>query len=1501
MIEQASHALVARASVGRSPVMGDRRWRCIAAVLVCMDAIVSEVVALGAAGSNATTVLWNLGTGKSIRRRDTAVVFEDIDGERHQSKPPVDWPLLIGIVITILLLLLLCVLIFRLPTSKPKYRRLQPVRDCRNPSQTYTYIDLSNKDYGYPRIEGCTHNSLHSWQHHCSNPRLVSKFQNERLVDSNTVDVPAPATSSARGDTSARVTQVAATNANKQAGHRRLTDPYHPYFDRSGRQIYRISSRETIDSPTGEEPSYKRLKQVDVPEKMDAIFISSSRETLLHATSASGVTICHRQVIAEATTHRPQSSTALASGTCNTLGTSTSHGSSSVTPEAETTPTQLRVLQPEPSPQQLARDVPLSTLRPPSLIMIPPYDPISTYSTYSSSQPSAQGSASEETSIQMSSEQASTPVETGQTPTPIATKELSGKARVRREIPRAYSGAATPKSDAPSGGKMTMTPLLEQVRHTNGSSLFATSEGIPTEKSPLPGIQTPPSRKDSRGEYIVCKGEITEKTGHDRKQSGEEVPQQRKDENNQSSLLLQSRSPTAPAVLPEEPRSSWSTPTAQMNVERIHGHIDDSSKFPCRRPPPQYKAPPTALKEWEPQSLDVRQSGSRELSVPVTERVAYFDRKQTATKQAAPDISTSGSLRKPDSFSDRELLSPVKASHLKTEKWEDESPPGSTSEKPTVEFITPRRITNERLVLPIPPFGATKGTPKSPLRPLDLTNGISFERKADNRGSTEPFSLDDTTLAKAPPPNAETSISASTTEEVSTQQRDTEADNKQLTPPRTSPRSRASSLSTLDPGLNYLSFQERLSIEFFPPTTPIAAKRTSVPDTKGDQANAHDKQPVETAIQQHSDIKRKLVELQHVNVTPRLQLGEVAPRETADSMELRESYEVVEYPSPRQKSLEVYPHVAINALDDTSLRELSAPRAIEEVSQHTRQIMDMSSEALQQLESSAAPTNLQSRDRRTSILGASSTKLSSIPTQPVISEEPQSSEIRQKPSNAALSDDFVRQDEPVPHGRNRSGDYSHEHQFILPYMESLELLLEDEDTAIVLREPLHIAESPIQTLLSQTRSTAPLEKDDSVSTLNEIEIAEQQILPRTEGLEAPFPVRKDSLSERALVPVTEQLILPTERELLYPALDTLQQAKLVQERPESNFNLTSETDVNQTEGEQIQVKSASSPGDDHADVPRAHELAVLEENVREGSTVPSLPAQLEGLLSDVAMRITENKGVPREIAVSESINQLVKSIREITARRDSISAQKEVKLESSATRASSSDVRSEHQISSALKNSDKTEEERPSIQEEERPALTLLYRPSIEYLPPVSIDGSTSSDGAKEIRNEMQNTTSTWSQMNLPKVLVSQYHSPRLMSRSGVATPRSPARIDHTRVAAFEIPDTSIVPVDPQERSTMRQVALPNENDGVVASTADGMPVTSEYMSPNKGGNDIRQVVVESSTESASGSIKEYPSGVPGSSGGTNQVHQAQSSGAALGESMIPTTKQEVRPPTGDV
>ncbi|XP_064468906.1 uncharacterized protein LOC135383326 [Ornithodoros turicata] len=1457
MIAQPCYAFPARASVGRSPVMADRRWPRIAAVLVCMASIVSEVLPLGAVGSNATTGLWNLETSKRIRSRDTEVIFEDVDSERHQSKRPLDWPLLVGIVITILLLLLLCVLVFRLPTSQPKYTRLHPVRDWKNPVETFTYIDISNEDYHYPGMPGWTHNSVPCGQHHCSNSRFAVKFENEKSTDSNMVDVPAAVSSSARGDTSAQETRAADRN-KQQAGHRHHTDRHHAYFDRNGRQIYRISSTETIDSPTGEESSYKRLRPADSPETLDTTIIRSSRETLLHASSASGVAICRQQVIPEAKTRRPPDPAMLASAAPNSVGTSPSHGSSSVTSEAETPQTQLEKVQSSAAHLQLVADDPLTSLRPPKFIMVLPYNPISTCSTYSSGQRYAQESTSEETFVQIvggiSSEQVSMPA---------TTEELTGKTRVRRETPMPYSASVTtPESDAPALGKRAVTPAQEQARLTSRSPLYVTRtvshEETSTEERP--GASALASRKDSRGEDIVCQDEIPEEIRRDRTQSVEGVlDQTMEDQVKPTSLLFHHRSDTVTAAIPHEPKSSPSAPTAQMNAKNVQGHIEGSSEFPPR----VYKPRSVAPNEWCPKALDARTSGSKELSVPVTERVAYFDGKHTAPKQAAPDTLINGTPGEPDASYERQLPSPAKAPHRKTEQWIDESPPGSISGKPVWEFITPGKLPKEKLVLPIPPIRATSES-QSPLRArdeqLNLTCGITFGRKTDKHGSTEPFSLDDTTATKASP-SAETFAPASTTRDVFIQQLNTEIGTKQLTPPSTSPRSKTSFLRTLEKGVdtevNHLSFEERPSIEYFPQgrtlATPIAAKRTSVPDTKRDQAEASGKQPAHATIQHDSDIQGQLVELQHANVTPCLQSGEVTPRETAGSVELPESYELVEYPSPSRRSLEVHPVFPITARDGTALRTLPVPGPVEEVPQHQRQIMDVSSTVSEELESSVTPTNLQSIASGTSIPDESTSKPTAILTRPnFLSEELPSSEEYQKLSALA------KQDEPVPIGRKRSGD------------NSWELLPEDQDNSIVLRGPLRIAESPSPMLQYPMFSTAPPEKDDSVNVLQELQSAEQQLLPCTEGIELPFRAPKHSSPERYLVPVTEQIILPTERTLLYPAIEAVQEAKIVHETVEATSNFGNETGLDKSEGQQMQVKSAGSPEEDHAD-----ELAVVEQDVTEGSTAPTLPAQLEGLLSDIALTITESKEIPREIAVSESISQLVKSIHEITSRRDGISAQEEeAKLEWSVTKASDS-------MSSALKNLDVTEEERPSIQEEERPALTLLYRPSIEYLPLVSIDGSSSSEVVKETRNETQNSTSTWSHMNFPKGLINQYHSPGLLSRSTVALSRLPGRgIDHAMVAASEVAEPSsgnaIVPVSP----------------------ADGTLFPGGPMSPSKGANQIRQDVVEFPTESTSG--KTRASDVSGFYDGTNPEYQATSSVEAPGGNMLSTTEVEARPPSDD-
>ncbi|XP_064468890.1 uncharacterized protein LOC135383302 [Ornithodoros turicata] len=286
MTELSRCAFEIRTSVGRSPVtMGNAEWARIAGFLVlCLVTGVSEVVH-GFAGFDITTgrPSWEV---RTIEDKDE-VIIEHVDGQ--QSKAPVDWLLVLGIIIAVLLLLMLCVLITRLPHSKPKYTRLHLVAGGKNPDQAFTYIDASNDRHVHlqdrPRWR-------HDWipsqdQQHSNVPRFATKFEARGSPKQRTTSI------TLRGD--ARRPQT--TIEPEPPADRSL-----PCYNGEGPVVNKTYSRETVDSPVADEPPYKQMKTVDGQDGFEAnstCVTLASRETFVRACSPVGVTVYNRHVVTE--------------------------------------------------------------------------------------------------------------------------------------------------------------------------------------------------------------------------------------------------------------------------------------------------------------------------------------------------------------------------------------------------------------------------------------------------------------------------------------------------------------------------------------------------------------------------------------------------------------------------------------------------------------------------------------------------------------------------------------------------------------------------------------------------------------------------------------------------------------------------------------------------------------------------------------------------------------------------------------------------------------------------------------------------------------------------------------------------------------------------------------------------------------------------------------------------------------------------------------------------
>ncbi|XP_064468887.1 uncharacterized protein LOC135383300 [Ornithodoros turicata] len=288
MTEFLHYAFEIRASVGRPPVTMGYTGRAVHIAgffVLCLVTGVSEVVH-GVAEPDVTTGRppWEAGT---IENKDQQVIIEHVDGQ--QSKAPVDWILVLGIIIAVLLLLMLFVLITRLPHSNPKYTRLHLVAGGENPEEAFTYIAASNHRHAHLQdMPGWRHDLIPSQHQQRSNvPRFATKFE---------------ARGSPQQTTTRTTLQYDARRPQTTNEPERLADRSLPCYNSEGPDVNRTYSRETVDSPVADEPPYKQIKTVDCQDDFedDSTCVTlASRETLVRAGSPVGVILYNRDVVTE--------------------------------------------------------------------------------------------------------------------------------------------------------------------------------------------------------------------------------------------------------------------------------------------------------------------------------------------------------------------------------------------------------------------------------------------------------------------------------------------------------------------------------------------------------------------------------------------------------------------------------------------------------------------------------------------------------------------------------------------------------------------------------------------------------------------------------------------------------------------------------------------------------------------------------------------------------------------------------------------------------------------------------------------------------------------------------------------------------------------------------------------------------------------------------------------------------------------------------------------------
>ncbi|XP_064468889.1 uncharacterized protein LOC135383301 isoform X2 [Ornithodoros turicata] len=206
-----------------------------------------------------------------------------------QSKAPVDWLLVLGIIIAVLLLLMLFVLITRLPHSNPKYTRLHLVAGGKNPEEAFTYIDASNHRHAHLQDRpGWRHDWIPSQHQQRSNvPHFATKFEGKGS--------PKQRTTRTTLQDDARRPQT--TNEPERQADRSLA-----CYNSEWPVVNRTYSRETVDSPVADEPPYKQIKTVDGQDGFDedsTCVTLASRETLFRTCSPVGVIVYNRDVVTE--------------------------------------------------------------------------------------------------------------------------------------------------------------------------------------------------------------------------------------------------------------------------------------------------------------------------------------------------------------------------------------------------------------------------------------------------------------------------------------------------------------------------------------------------------------------------------------------------------------------------------------------------------------------------------------------------------------------------------------------------------------------------------------------------------------------------------------------------------------------------------------------------------------------------------------------------------------------------------------------------------------------------------------------------------------------------------------------------------------------------------------------------------------------------------------------------------------------------------------------------
>ncbi|XP_064487472.1 nucleolar protein dao-5-like [Ornithodoros turicata] len=112
--------------------------------------------------------------------RDTQVIIEHIDGRGEQANASytlVDWPVKLGILAAVILSLILCLVLLRLPEpeSEIEYRRLHSVKRSSSPTEGLTFVDIFDDDFSRSGRDPCGD------AHRCSQLETHVQNQESRL------------------------------------------------------------------------------------------------------------------------------------------------------------------------------------------------------------------------------------------------------------------------------------------------------------------------------------------------------------------------------------------------------------------------------------------------------------------------------------------------------------------------------------------------------------------------------------------------------------------------------------------------------------------------------------------------------------------------------------------------------------------------------------------------------------------------------------------------------------------------------------------------------------------------------------------------------------------------------------------------------------------------------------------------------------------------------------------------------------------------------------------------------------------------------------------------------------------------------------------------------------------------------------------------------------------------------------------------------------------------